>query len=325
MERVRTGKVQSKRRKERQVNGERQTNNAQMSRTADVTHPIRSKTIRRHTVNGHFNSSFDEKVENDVHYMALPIDCDSKVSKGNEVVIIVDSDDDVSDNGLGEQKRTKIGRDIEKSLRSLVSTLDGEAAKINPELLEFRKCFNPFNSGLDDKIAASKDKNEESLQLNECTQSDGTTFAISSISNINLEKHSGDEKVDSVPACMDESYEKRASSTDDLKAAQKSGDVSLENPNDIEYEPYYWANFKLIISYILSDSSSTHLFNKDDTEILDKFNSLNELSQQLYVRLFLRKNLWMKVEKLKYPKIGEDLRPICLDLIEKGIVFSLIL
>jgi len=28
--------------------------------------------------------------------------------------------------------------------------------------------------------------------------------------------------------------------------------------------------------------------------------------------------MWLKVEKLKYPKIGEDLKPICLDLIEKG-------
>ena len=319
MESERTEKVQNKRkRKERQVGGEHQIINAHQSR--NVGQSICSKTTRRRRINGHLKSSFGKKVENDVHSMTLPIDSDSKVSKGNEIVIIDDSDDDVCDYGLGEQMKTEIGRDVEKSLRILVSTLDGEAAEVNPELLEFRKCFNPFNIGFDGKIAASKDKNVEVQQLNACTQSNGATFANLSVSNIDLEKHNGDEKADSLPACMHENYEKRASSTDDVKAIKTSGNISLENPNDIEYEPYYWANFKFIISYVYSDSSNTHLFNKDDVEILEKFNSLNEFSQQLYVRLFLRKNMWLKVEKLKYPKIGEDLKPICLDLIEKGIV-----
>ena len=43
--------------------------------------------------------------------------------------------------------------------------------------------------------------------------------------------------------------------------------------------------------------------------------TLSEVSQQLYVRLFLRNHRWFKASKLSYPQITNDLEPVLDDLI----------
>ena len=96
-------------------------------------------------------------------------------------------------------------------------------------------------------------------------------------------------------------------------------EIELENDGDsVRYEPYYWANFKFIMQHVLDDKSNSHLFNEEDLDIVLKFRSVEAKAQQLYVRLFLRKYGWFKVEKLSYPKIGGDLQPLIDELVKNG-------
>ena len=96
-------------------------------------------------------------------------------------------------------------------------------------------------------------------------------------------------------------------------------EIEFENDGDEKrYEPYYWANFKFIIQHVLDDESNSHLFNEEDLNIVLKFRSVEAKAQQLYVRLFLRKYGWFKVEKLSYPKIGADLQPLIGELVKNG-------
>ncbi len=48
----------------------------------------------------------------------------------------------------------------------------------------------------------------------------------------------------------------------------------------------------------------------------------SEPQQKLYVRLFLRKHQWIRVEKLSYEDIATDLTPIVSGLIEAGLLIG---
>ena len=49
------------------------------------------------------------------------------------------------------------------------------------------------------------------------------------------------------------------------------------------------------------------------------------MQQQLYVRLFLRKHQWLRVAKLKYDRIAEDLTPITAGLVANAFLSNGIL
>ena len=49
------------------------------------------------------------------------------------------------------------------------------------------------------------------------------------------------------------------------------------------------------------------------------------VQQQLYVRLFLRKHQWLRVAKLKYDHIAEDLTPITAGLVANAFLSNGIL
>ena len=46
------------------------------------------------------------------------------------------------------------------------------------------------------------------------------------------------------------------------------------------------------------------------------------VQQQLYVRLFLRKRQWLRVAKLKYDVIAEDLTPVVTGLVANGFLYA---
>jgi len=89
------------------------------------------------------------------------------------------------------------------------------------------------------------------------------------------------------------------------------------------YEPYYLANFKLVLSNVMSNEDDRQLFNEQDNEVIDQFNAMSPEEQKLYIRLFQRKRGWFRCAKLDYPKISKDLKPVTDLLIEKGkVIFS---
>jgi len=85
-----------------------------------------------------------------------------------------------------------------------------------------------------------------------------------------------------------------------------------------DYEPYYLANFKLVLTSVLSNEDDKLLFNEQDNYIIDTFNGMSADEQKLYIRLFQRKHGWFRCVKLEYPKICKNLKPILDTLTEKG-------
>ena len=104
-------------------------------------------------------------------------------------------------------------------------------------------------------------------------------------------------------------------------------------------EAYFSANFKSICRTVLSGSSpERHVFTDHEIHIVKMFMDLPSkyeplrifyvtcslwcfdcigigVQQQLYVRLFLRKHQWLRVDKLKYDCIAEDLTPVAAGLV----------
>ena len=320
----------------------------------DVQCPICSKSVKHSRINKHLDNNCDENFAKEGHCTLSSIDHNdaSKGTEASKVVIIIDDDDTggsdggkgavgVSDSGSynsGEQGIHAVNEvaetDCDSTLDGLVLVLESEMAKVDPELLKFRGCFNPFKGALNCGIDIEELKREESFcsnddlllhsrseslcTLNESNHPCGRTCPTSPMSDISLERDVGSNKDDKTPLIMNENSGENESFEDGPLVAMDDGDVLSETMDETKYEPYYWANFKFVISNVVSDESNAHLFNGDDLKVLDKFKSLHETAQQLYVRLFLRKNVWLLVDKLNYPKIGEDLKPICSDLINKG-------
>lgn len=100
--------------------------------------------------------------------------------------------------------------------------------------------------------------------------------------------------------------------------------LSEENSEDVnthenkDYEPYYLANFKLVLNNVLSNEDDRKLFDESDNHIIDTFNGMSLEEQKLYIRLFQRKRGWFRCSKLEYPKISSNLTPILNSLVEKG-------
>ena len=87
---------------------------------------------------------------------------------------------------------------------------------------------------------------------------------------------------------------------------------------DKDYEPYYLANFKLVLNNVLSNEDDKMLFDVSDNHIIDTFNGMSPEEQKLYIRLFQRKRGWFRCSKLEYPKINHNLTPILNSLVQKG-------
>ena len=91
-----------------------------------------------------------------------------------------------------------------------------------------------------------------------------------------------------------------------------------EHHEDKDYEPYYLANFKLVLNNVLSNDDDKMLFDESDNHIIDTFNGMSPEEQKLYIRLFQRKCGWFRCSKLEYPKISSNLTPILNSLVQKG-------
>lgn len=99
--------------------------------------------------------------------------------------------------------------------------------------------------------------------------------------------------------------------------AEENLENSKEHKNK-DQEPYYLANFKLVLNNVLSNKDDRQLFNEPDNKIIDTFNGMSPEEQKLYIRLFQRKRGWFRCSKLEYPRISSNLMPILNSLVQKG-------
>ena len=102
------------------------------------------------------------------------------------------------------------------------------------------------------------------------------------------------------------------------KSLAEENSEHSKDREDKDYEPYYLANFKLVLNNVLSNEDDRKLFDESDNHIIDTFNGMSPEEQKLYIRLFQRKRGWFRCSKLEYPKISSNLTPILNSLVQKG-------
>lgn len=79
---------------------------------------------------------------------------------------------------------------------------------------------------------------------------------------------------------------------------------------------YYHRNFLRIIDTVADNN--INLFDDRDMRILQQFRMLSSTAQKLYIRLYQRKKQWFRCDKISYPNISEDLKPVLHELVTSG-------
>ncbi|XP_077988442.1 fanconi-associated nuclease 1-like [Glandiceps talaboti] len=110
------------------------------------------------------------------------------------------------------------------------------------------------------------------------------------------------------------------SQEDNSMLSSQSTVEETEEPS--KYQPYYLANFFLVMNTVLENDEDRNLFNEDDMSFIEKFKTISDEAQKLYVRLYQRKPTWLRVSKLDYPKIAEDLTPVAAELVKNGFLHT---
>ena len=160
----------------------------------------------------------------------------------------------------------------------------------------------------------SEGKNNSQIEAKETGT--GSNYDISSI----METTTREPHCTEVHVVQDSSQRPYPNSAENnnTKRTDAKEDPGPAGENLNQHEPYYLANFKLVLSTVLSNAEDMKLFNSEDKHIIDSFNSLSTEEQKLYIRLFQRKYGWFRCSKLDYQEISHDLVPVISGLKEKG-------
>ncbi|XP_074090359.1 fanconi-associated nuclease 1 [Macrotis lagotis] len=151
-----------------------------------------------------------------------------------------------------------------------------------------------------------------------------TNLAVKSNSHVNAysemvnkriflkECHSDSEKEIIHDSAFSESCEELESADNELEKVNLSGNLDLTS--DFSEHPYYLRNFLMVLKAVFENEDDLKLFDEKDMEIITKFYKLSASGQKLYVRLFQRKHIWIKTNKIDYGEIGQDLTPVIEEL-----------
>lgn len=183
----------------------------------------------------------------------------------------------------------------------------------------------------------TKDRNQHSSAVsNDCdhiglcnnmTEGDSTTAQNHHTEDMTLSRS---KKSSNAGKDLSTNEQTDTSTSDDLKlqidsSLSREGEknstmqnTEIGDEENKDYEPYYLANFKLVLTSVLSNEDDKLLFNEQDNYIIDTFNCMSADEQKLYIRLFQRKHGWFRSVKLEYPKICKNLKPILDTLTQKG-------
>ncbi|XP_044521334.1 fanconi-associated nuclease 1 [Gracilinanus agilis] len=105
---------------------------------------------------------------------------------------------------------------------------------------------------------------------------------------------------------------------DDESERISQGSCHLDLTSDFLEHPYYLRNFLMVLKAVFENEDDLKLFDEQDMEIITKFYKLSANGQKLYVRLFQRKQIWIKTNKLDYGEIDTDLSPTIEELKQVG-------
>ena len=225
---------------------------------------------------------------------AKPKDCKSSVSctpakDDNEIPLKVSSNSDHANPVASLGKKSK--------------KMERNQLMVNAEC-NFNGVFNGISGG-DSTTHASCTQHVMVTRIEECSNDSGVLSA-------NQQTHTPSSE--GLPKLI------RNGIVEEEKLYQISAEQNSESDvqESKEHEPYYLANFKLVLTNVLSNEDDRLLFNEQDNCIIDTFNRMPIEEQKLYIRLFQRKRGWFRCDKLEYPKICKNLKPIIDFLIQKG-------
>ncbi|KNC84194.1 hypothetical protein, variant [Sphaeroforma arctica JP610] len=86
-------------------------------------------------------------------------------------------------------------------------------------------------------------------------------------------------------------------------------------PADSPFVPYYLRNFLYVLQAVLGGTAHAHLFSSDDRLVFEHFTeAMSSEAQKLYVRVFQRKNGWIRIDKLSYKDIDTPIPTVCEEL-----------
>ncbi|KAJ8029230.1 Fanconi-associated nuclease 1 [Holothuria leucospilota] len=105
-------------------------------------------------------------------------------------------------------------------------------------------------------------------------------------------------------------------------ASQRSTDSSPTKSPHKPKEPYFVSNFKFVLNAVLGNEDDRCLLSEEDLNTVGLFNELSDKAQQLYIRIFQRKLAWLRVSKIQYPKISDDLAPVAKEVCGKGLFLT---
>ncbi|PIK62176.1 putative fanconi-associated nuclease 1 isoform X2 [Apostichopus japonicus] len=92
-------------------------------------------------------------------------------------------------------------------------------------------------------------------------------------------------------------------------------------------EPYYVSNFKFVLNTVLGNEGDQNFSLRKICRLstfsmscqINMLLFLSDEGQQVYIRIFQRKLAWLRISKLQYPRIAEDLAPFAEEVCKKGL------
>lgn len=106
------------------------------------------------------------------------------------------------------------------------------------------------------------------------------------------------------------------------KSTEKDHEDDVE-PEEVEYRiPYYLENFTIILENVLNDEHYLPLFNEEDMRTIENYKKVSEPAQKLFIRLFGRQFRWVRADRIKYPKIADDLADVLKELVQAKLLLD---
>lgn len=122
-------------------------------------------------------------------------------------------------------------------------------------------------------------------------------------------------KKPSAAVSVDASSVKKELSFNDSPTKQSPTKLNLTSRRELTYSEINRNNFQAILRSVIDDPLNRHLFNDSDWNTISVYSSLSNDAQSLFLRLFFRKNAWIKRSAIKYEEFMENLEALLDELL----------
>lgn len=122
-------------------------------------------------------------------------------------------------------------------------------------------------------------------------------------------------KKSSAAGSVDASSVRRELSFNDSPTKQSPTKLNLTSRRELTYSEINRNNFQTILRSVIDDPLNKCLFNDSDWNTISVYTSLSNDAQSLLLRLFFRKNAWIKRSAIKYEEFMENLEALLDELL----------